>query len=245
MIAIRVGTAGWSIPKQHAPLFPAEGTHLQRYARVLGAAEINSSFYRPHRRATYERWAASVPAQFRFAVKLPKLISHGLRLRGGEAELVAFLEQVSGLGERLGPILIQLPPTLAFEPAVADAFFSSLRRHHPGDAACEPRHASWFAPEADGLLRAHRVARVAADPPPLLQARDPGGFPELAYFRLHGSPEMYRSPYPDAFLRSIAAALRALPAHTPAYCIFDNTARGAAAPNALALQELLGHAGAR
>lgn len=239
MSPVRVGTAGWSIPPIHAALFPGEGSHLQRYARVLPAVEINSSFYRPHRRATYERWAASVPEAFRFAVKMPREITHRLRLRDAEPARERFLDEVSGLGEKLGPILVQLPPKLAFDAATSEAFFAGLRRGHAGGVACEPRHPSWFTPEADGLLRAYRVALVAADPPVLPRASDPGGFPGLAYYRLHGSPETYRSAYDDAFLHAIGAALRALPAGTPAFCIFDNTARGAAAPNALALQDLL------
>jgi len=237
--AVFVGTAGWSIPTMHAALFPGEGTHLQRHARVLPAVEINSSFYRPHRRETYTRWASSVPEAFRFTVKMPREITHRLRLRGAEPALERFLNEAAGLDEKLGPLLVQLPPKLAFEAVTAEAFFAGLRRRHAGDVACEPRHPGWFTPEADGLLRAHRIARVAADPPLLAQARDPGGSPSLVYYRLHGSPEMYRSNYDQPFLRAVAAALVALPSGIPAFCIFDNTARGAAVPNALALLELL------
>jgi uncharacterized protein YecE (DUF72 family) len=76
VVPVRIGTAAWSIPKKHAAPFPTAGSHLERYAAVFNAAEINSSFYRPHRAATYERWAASVPDDFRFAVKVPKAITH-------------------------------------------------------------------------------------------------------------------------------------------------------------------------
>ena len=78
---IRTGTAAWSIPKEHAAPFPVAGSHLERYGAVLNAVEINSSFYRPHRTTTYERWAASVPEDFRFAVKVPKAITHEHRLK--------------------------------------------------------------------------------------------------------------------------------------------------------------------
>ena len=77
---VYVGTAGWSLPREAQPHFPAEGTHLTRYAARLPAAEINSSFYRPHRPATYAKWAASVPPGFRFAVKVPRVITHERRL---------------------------------------------------------------------------------------------------------------------------------------------------------------------
>ena len=80
----RVGCAGWALPKEHAGRFPGGGTHLARYAGRLPAVEINSSFYRPHRPATYARWAASVPEDFRFAVKVPKDATHARRLVNAE-----------------------------------------------------------------------------------------------------------------------------------------------------------------
>ena len=101
MSAVRVGTAGWSIPGVHAPLFPGEGSYLERYARVLGAVEIDSSFYRSHRRTTYERWARCVPETFRFTVKVPKEITHRRRLVGPEDVLASFLDEVAGFGSRL------------------------------------------------------------------------------------------------------------------------------------------------
>ena len=77
---MRIGTAGWAIPRIHADLFPGNGTGLERYSGRLNAAEINSSFYRPHRPATYARWADAVPEAFRFSVKIPRSISHEKRL---------------------------------------------------------------------------------------------------------------------------------------------------------------------
>src|SRR5919106_6889056 len=96
----RIGTAGWSIPKEHAAPFPATGSHLERYASVFNAVEINSSFYRPHRPATYERWAASVPEGFRFAVKIPKAITHERRLNEAGDHLDRFLSEAQGLGSK-------------------------------------------------------------------------------------------------------------------------------------------------
>src|SRR3954470_11987598 len=112
---IRIGTAAWSIPREHAAPFPVAGSHLERYAAVLNAVEINSSFYRPHRTATYERWAASVPEDFHFAVKIPKAITHERRLADVDDLLDRFLSEVSGLGPKLGPLLVQLPPSLSFQ----------------------------------------------------------------------------------------------------------------------------------
>ncbi|AOH86356.1 hypothetical protein AWL63_22765 [Sphingomonas panacis] len=232
---LRIGTAGWSIPAAARDRFPAEGSGLERYAAQLSAVEINSSFYRPHRASTYARWAASVPADFRFALKLPKTITHGARLLDCAALLVAFADQIAPLGDHLGPLLVQLPPSLKFDSAVAADFFATLARTVAAPAVCEPRHLSWFTPEADVLLAEHRIARVAADPARCDAAARPGGWRGLAYHRLHGSPQIYRSPYSDEQLRTLAAQI----AHNePAesWVIFDNTASGAALPNALTLQ---------
>jgi uncharacterized protein YecE (DUF72 family) len=235
---VRVGTAGWALPAPVRDAFPAAASNLARYAGRFDAVEINSCFHRPHRRATYERWAASVPEDFRFAVKLPKAITHGLKLRGCEAEIVRFAEEVAGLGGKRGPVLVQLPPSLAFEAALADAFFTGLDAALDAPIVCEPRHPSWFDPEADALLAAHRTARVAADPALVPAAAMPGGWRGLAYFRLHGSPSIYRSGYEPEGRVEWAGRIRPLAAAgTPAWAIFDNTTSGRATPDALAFAE--------
>ena len=238
--SLRVGCAGWSIPAAAAERLPGGGAHLARYARVLTAAEINSSFHRPHRPATYARWAATVPPGFRFSVKLPKEVTHVRRLVDAEEPLERFLAESDALGARRGPLLVQLPPSLAFDADTAAAFLGSLRRRYVGPVACEPRHPSWFAPAVDELLAAARVARVAADPPPVPDAAHPGGWDGLVYRRLHGSPQTYRSPYDAAALDALAAALAEDAARgADCWCIFDNTASGAALPNALDLRRRL------
>ncbi|APA69187.1 DUF72 domain-containing protein [Janthinobacterium sp. 1_2014MBL_MicDiv] len=232
-----IGTAGWSISSAAASHFPSAGSHLQRYARALSCVEINSSFYRPHQPATYARWADGVPDHFRFSVKLPRSITHERRLRDGAAELDRFTGEVLQLGTKLGCVLVQLPPSLQFDTAVAAAFFSALRQRFSGMLACEARHPSWFEEGATGLLTLQRITRVQADPP----AGQPGPHvptTEVAYLRLHGSPTIYYSDYPPAYLASLAACLRE-PAQAGSWCIFDNTAAGAALFNALDLQARL------
>ena len=233
-----LGCAGWSLPKAQWPSFPDEGTHLQRYSARFTAVEINSSFYRPHRPATYAKWADSVAPAFRFSVKVPKQITHERRLLDCEGLVDEFLGQCSQLGEKLGCLLIQLPPSLAFDNAQAEAFFRALRDRYPGDAVLEPRHPSWLAPHAMAMLQAERIGRVAADPSPLPGGDQPAGWPGIRYYRLHGSPKIYYTPYDDVRLKQIAQALQAAP-DTPTWCIFDNTASGAATPDALRLMELL------
>ena len=205
-----IGTAGWALPAPVRDTFPAGASNLERYAGRLGAVEINSSFYRPHRRVTYERWAASVPAEFRFAVKLPKAITHERRLRDCEEPLARFAEEIAGLGGKRGPVLIQLPPNLAFDTAEADAFFKMLDAIVGGAAVCEPRHPTWFEAAADALLVRRRIARVAADPARVPGAETPGGWLGVAYLRLHGSPQIYRSGYDVAGARPLGGPARTL-----------------------------------
>src|SRR5690606_15239041 len=172
---IRIGCAGWSIPSRHAHLFGDGDSHLARYATRFDVAEINSTFYRPHQPRTFERWAASVPASFRFSVKLPRAITHDARLHGTGDAMTAFFADVAGLGPKLGGVLVQLPPSLAFEARLADRFFAMLRRRTGARVACEPRHPGWFTPAADAVLARYAVARVAADPSPVPEAAVPGG----------------------------------------------------------------------
>jgi uncharacterized protein YecE (DUF72 family) len=232
---IRIGCAGWSIPKAYAEHFPAEGSHLERYAQRFPAVEINSSFHRPHRPATYARWGSSVPEDFQFAVKVPKAITHENRLADTEANLKRFLSEVRELGSKLGPLLVQLPPSLPFRPAVVNTFFQNLREQFDGSLVCEPRHISWFKPEAEQLLKQFKVARVAADPARTQQAGEPGGWNGLIYYRLHGSPRMYYSAYSAEYLESLAQRLIETARSVPTWCIFDNTAEFAATGNALDL----------
>ncbi len=165
-----IGCAGWTLPRDCLGELPGPGTHLERYGRVYPAVELNTTFYRPHRPETFERWAASVPAGFRFSLKTPRAVTHFRRLKNTD-EMLAELE----------------------------------------------------------------IARVAADPPRAEIDAQPGGWPELAYFRLHGSPRMYFSAYDDAFLDALARRVRRLRRAGDVWVIFDNTATRAAADNARSL----------
>ncbi|HEY2752188.1 DUF72 domain-containing protein [Phenylobacterium sp.] len=234
----RIGTAGWSIPRTCAPAFSAEGTGLWRYAARFAAVEINTTFYRSPRPQTLARWAQTTPPGFRFSVKAPRALTHEAKLVDCEPRLARFLAELEPLGRKLGPILLQLPPSLAFSRPTAERFFGFLRAQWAGPVACEPRHASWFEDAAELCLQSFRIARVAADPVRAPGADRPGGDPGLAYWRLHGAPRPYYSSYPPEALDHLAAAL-AQRAPESTWCIFDNTASGAAVANALALCEVL------
>ena len=176
---IFVGTAGWSIPRASAHRCSTDGTHLERYSRTFCCSEINSSFHRPHAPATYAKWASSTPSDFRFAVKLPRTITHDQQLRRARVSLERFLNETGGLGRKRGPLLVQLPPSLSFESRVAGRFFEFLRDRYEGLVVCEPRHETWFSGRAEALLVRFKVGRVAADPAPTTGADAPGGWPGI------------------------------------------------------------------
>ncbi len=241
-----IGTAGWRIPRESTAAFPGDGQLLERYARQFACVEINSSFYRPHRLETYARWASMTPPHFRFAVKLPRTITHAARLRDTREPLRAFLDETAGLGGKRGVLLVQLPPSLAYEAPVAHAFFDLLRAFTDSPVACEPRHASWFEADADSALARLRISRVAVDPASRPAAARPGGWlgpasdgaGALLYFRWHGSPRVYWSRYGHTWLARQAALLADWPEHALPWVIFDNTASGAATANTLELRSL-------
>ena len=236
------------MPKQHLHLFSrfqesAKPSHLGLYATCLRCSEINSSFHRPHRLATWERWAATTPDDFRFAVKAPKLVTHTAKLINTGGALLEFFNAVRGLGHKLGPVLFQLPPKLAFDEGIAHEFFSTVRELHLGAVVLEPRHPSWFSISTDHLLRSFDIARAAADPPKgSEQAARPGGWPAVAYWRLHGAPRTYYSEYDQLWLQAFATKLEALREVSEAretWVIFDNTALGHATSNAVWLEGAL------
>lgn len=237
---IRLGVAGWSVRREHAHRFIELGSHLERYAALFNAVEINSCFYRPHRLTTYQRWAATVPSDFRFAVKLPKVITHESRFVDVVAPLERFLGEVAGLGPKLGPVLVQLPPSFAFDDSLSRSFFDALRARFDGDVVLEPRHETWFTGAVEEMLVSYRIARVAADPARVPAAAEPGGYDRLLYLRLHGSPRIYYSAYSADYLENVARLLDASASRDiSTWCIFDNTALGAATTDALAVKSHL------
>ncbi len=231
-----VGCAGWTIPREAAAAFPAEGSHLERYASVFGTVEINSSFYRPHQVKTYQRWADCVPDDFKFAVKLPRSITHDAGLVDIDAALEQFAREAGGLGDKLGCVLVQLPPKLGFDAGVAATFFTRLQQTFGCTIACEARNPGWFAEDATALLSVRGVTRVIADP---AKGQEGPHVPTTStiYVRLHGSPRIYYSSYGPAYLAQLTDDMRVhAAAGRDVWIIFDNTASGAAIPDALAVQ---------
>lgn len=233
-----MGCAGWKVGREYRRQFAGQGSHLELYSEKFNAVEINSTFYRSHRPATYRKWAASVSSDFRFSVKIPKSITHEARLLKCTDQLDTFLSECCELGDRLGCLLVQLPPSLDFSSSVAGHFFETLRARYSGCVVIEPRHASWV--DAQALLIDYHIAQAAVDPSRFCSDTVPRGWAGVRYWRFHGSPAIYYSEYEQDWL--IARAREILEAKSddsPAWCIFDNTARDAALGNALSMQRLL------
>ena len=239
---VRIGLAGWSeaVSRRGASFPPASRdgkkvSALERYASVFNFVEINASFYRQFRAETYARWAAETPDNFRFAVKMPRLITHFTRLKN-PGLLGPFLATVSGLAHKLAALLVQLPPSLAFDSEAAPVFFRALRESYGGTLVCEPRHPSWLEHQARELLASHGVGLVGTVVPEPVKEPGPTAIP--LYVRLHGAPTRYYSAYTGEQLAQLAEFVRLNP-RRQRFVVFDNTASGAAVRNALELRERL------
>jgi uncharacterized protein YecE (DUF72 family) len=235
MSPVYIGIAGWSISRDNMNSFPLQGSHLERYASVFNAVEINSSFKKEHLGKTYERWARSVPSFFRFSVKLSRRITHKGKLENSSEEIRETILPILDLESKLGVILLQLPPKLAFHEGVVDDFFYILRSLTKVAVVCEPRHESWLCPKALEIFKKYGISKVIADPAPCPDTQ--GLFQKAAlfdYYRLHGSPKMYSSSYGEQFLKELFSSLR--PSKI-SWIIFDNTAEYHAVPNAIEIKK--------
>jgi uncharacterized protein YecE (DUF72 family) len=240
---VYVGTSGWSLGRDLAPGSSPELSGLQRYAEYFNAVEINTTFYRLPRPGTIRRWESATPPDFRFAVKLPRSITHEARLVGVEVMVREFCQLCEGFGEKLGPLLVQLPPSLVFDAGVAGPFLEAVARATRARVVLEPRHQSWFSESVERLLSDHGIARAAADPACCPAAALPAPSRGLCYFRWHGAPKCYFSAYqPEAIAHLADSILRARVSgggSALTYCFLDNTALGAAPVNALSLKSRL------
>ncbi|NTF98207.1 DUF72 domain-containing protein [Rhizobium rhizogenes] len=223
-----IATAAWSIPKKAADRFAQEGSGLTRYASVFGGVEINSTFYLRHKTSTFARWVASVPDSFRFSVKVHKEITHTRAMKDIAQPFETFCADIAPLADKRGPLLCQLPPSLAFDAAVLDTAFKAIRDIDDGTVVIEARHKSWASPEALDLLKNYAIDRVLADPSRVWPAEAFADPPR--YVRLHGRPKIYYSSYSEDEIRSFLKLLA-----SDSWCVFDNTASGAAIENALTM----------
>ena len=238
-MASYIGTAGWNIPTHLKEKFSNAGTHLQRYAQMLNAVEINTAFYRDHKPETYVKWAASVPNHFRFSVKLFRYFTHMERLRVTGPQLTKTMEGILQLKEKLGVLLVQLPPSLEFDHTITKKFVHDLRKLYSGIIVWEPRHLSWTHSTVVPLFQDYKIHRVIADPEPCPITKEMAPLIEtVQYFRLHGSPEIYKSRYNETAMQSFEKKLIDINrSQSLGWFVFDNTTYGYATENALELQK--------
>lgn len=223
-----VGTASWTIPKIEIESFPLEGTHLERYSKILNAVEINTSFYKDHLPKSYEKWAAITPPEFKFSVKLNQRFTHVCE-DVSTIDLSSCLETISHLEDKWRVLLVQFPAGKNFHEAGMNKMYKIIRKRFDGIVALEPRNLTWTSKESLKLMNEYNITKVTADP-----EKCPGiDIGKEKYFRLHGSPEIYRSNYSDEYLEDLYLEISKLPHEV--WCIFDNTTFGHATTNALTL----------
>jgi uncharacterized protein YecE (DUF72 family) len=246
-----VGTSGWSYDWDafYPPDLPAR-EHLRYFSRRFRTVEINYSFYHLPRPSTYESWAEQTPRGFVFSIKLSRFITHIKRLSGVKAELEKFLAGASSLGPKLGPILVQLPPSLKLDPSRLEAFFEEARAAReeaglgrPIRLAVEFRHPSWF--ELPGMSRTldilgdHKAAFVLAQSSRYPYADSEPVTSNFMYLRFHGPDRMFASQYGEEKLQRWArGVIRWLDDGLDVFAYFNNDVSGYAVSDAEALIKL-------
>ena len=243
---IRIGTSGWKYPEWRGDFYPkglVQRRELEFLAERVDSIEINGTFYSLRRPEHYRSWASQVPADFVFAVKGIREVTHVRGLRDvGEAMRQFFESGVRELGAKLGPILWQLPTRATFDPAVVTEFLALL---DPGlRHAIEVRHESFRDDAFYDLARRHNVAVVYSDGAgkwPLFDVTTA----DFSYIRLHGATELYISGYSDTELDGWAHRIEELAIGGDVYVYFDNTMQGRAPRDAMALSALVREAAER
>jgi uncharacterized protein YecE (DUF72 family) len=238
-MSLLVGTSGFDYRDWRGPFYPRflkSGDRLAYYAEHFGTVELNVTFYRMPAADAFKGWRDAVPDDFRFAVKASRYLTHIRRLEEPEAPVDYLVERASILGNRLGPILLQLPPSLEID---LDRLERTIRAFDGRvSLALEPRHKSWFTPQLCELLRQHGVALTLADRrgpiTPLWTTTD------WTYVRLHQGSATPRPCYGDRALQSWVDRLADLPSGDAGYVFFNNDHRACAVSNAETFERLVG-----
>jgi uncharacterized protein YecE (DUF72 family) len=230
---MKIGTASWSIPNEFKEHFPEAGSHLERYSKVFNCVEINTTFYKFHRPQTFEKWASLTPRDFEFSLKLHRSFTHECDLKPKLSGLKNNLMEMGHLGSKWKVLLLQFPGKQAFDEKKMGRFYEGLRKYYDEKIVIEPRNLSWLSPESKGLLKEFKISKVLADPERCPHdSKSILSTGRITYFRLHGSPVIYRSSYSEEFIKKLGTDLAAF--KNP-WCIFDNTTLGKATGNALEL----------
>ena len=240
---IHIGTSGFSYSDWKNGVFYPEGLAssewLSYYAKHFDITELNNSFYRLPRAQTVLNWAAKVPKKFRFCPKMSSYLTHNKRLLEPEEPLERFFDVFSAIKKQLGPILIQLPPSLQFDYYRAEYFYKQLHHYKGYDFAMEARHNSWLQQDSLDLMAKYKISFVIS--------QSGRGFPyaeavtaKNIYVRFHGPKELYSSSYSDEMLKEYAVKFKRWikEGHT-VWVFFNNTMRGVGARNAKTLEGMM------
>ncbi len=234
---IHVGTSGWNYAHWRGVFYPqgmGAGDWLAFYGQRLDTIELNVTFYRQVKSETYMKWYDTVPEGFLFSAKMSRFVTHIKRLRADGESVSRFLNAMSILAEKTGVVLIQLPPSLKFDPVLAGDFFALLDPHFR--YAVEARHQSYVSDTFFEMLRKEGIAWCISE--------TAGRFPyreevtaDFVYLRLHGRQALYVSSYTEDELAALRDKLLAW--GKEAFVYFDNDFSGFAAQNALTLRAMV------
>jgi uncharacterized protein YecE (DUF72 family) len=233
-----VGTSGWQYRDWRGPVYPAgvpQRAWLSWYATRFPTVEVNNAFYRLPERATFERWRDSTPPGFTFAVKMSRYLTHIKRLRDPAEPVARFLDRAAGLGGKLGPVLLQLPPNLPASVAALDEVLALFPRDVR--VAVEPRHASWWVPAIRAVLERRGAALCWADRRgrPVTPRWRTAGF---GYLRMHEGRATPRPRYGPRALRSWRDRIAREFSGEPVYVYFNNDPGAAAVADAVAFDAM-------
>jgi len=237
---VHIGTSGWHYNHWSGPFYPedlAKKEFLSFYQQHFRTVEINNSFYQLPSEKTLTEWRDSVPQGFIFAVKGSRYITHMKKLKDPDQSVPPLLERLQALGDRLGPILFQLPPRWHFNEERLEAFLESLPRDYR--YALELRDPSWLNQGAYRILSKHGAAFCIYELAGRLSPKEVTA--DFVYIRLHGPGDAYQGRYDKQTLGGWAGAISAWTAKgLTVFIYFDNDEAGYAAQNALELQDMLG-----
>jgi uncharacterized protein YecE (DUF72 family) len=235
---IHIGTSGWNYHHWRGGFYPPDcpkAKWLQHYTKNFTTVEVNATFYGQPKPETFKTWRRATPDGFLWAVKANRYITHIKRLRDVHEPLERFFGAALLLKEKLGPVLFQLPPGLAFHESIFDGFCENLE-HYKHPCALEVRHTSWLADRVLARLEKRRIAFCISD----TAGRYPYGeavTADFVYIRLHGSQKLYVSEYTEEELHTWAQKIRKWDKDT--YVYFDNDFAGHAPKNAARVKEIL------
>lgn len=245
MARIRIGTSGWHYKSWKAVFYPAKlgtGQMLEYYSKYFTSAEVNNSFYKLPEASVFENWYRTTPDDFLFSVKMSRYLTHMKKLKDPKSSMDLFFSRAAALKEKLGPVLVQLPPNWRCNLTRLQDFLEVLPRKQK--FTIEFRDTSWITPETLRLLKKHHVAFCIYDLGGYLSPLEVTA--PWVYVRLHGPQLKYQGNYPGHDLKAWAERLQDwLRQGLDTYLYFDNDQKGAAIQDAIVLTEILEGSGVR